>query len=90
MKNRGKIPPIEFTESGWIVVRAAAEDQKTYRVAITSPFYVDINQEPRVNAEAVQAQLKRLDELLEQPGGDSLPPAAVEQARKFWQSRLQP
>lgn len=90
IKNRGKIPPIEFTESGWLVVRAAAEDQKMYRVALTSPFYVDINQTPRINDEAVQAQLNRLDALLEQPGGDTLPANAVEQARRFWQSRLKP
>lgn len=90
MKNRGKIPPIEFTESGWLVVRAAAEDQDVYRVALTSPFYVDIDQAPRVHRPAVQAQLDRLNAFLEQPEGETVSPAAVEQARRFWQTRLDP
>jgi hypothetical protein len=90
MKNRGKIPPIEFTESGWLIVRAAAEDPNVYRVALTSPFYVDINQAPRVNHQAIQTQLDRLNEFLEQPEGKTLSPAAVEQARRFWQTRLDP
>ncbi len=70
-------------------MRAAAEDQKNYRAAITSPFYVEINQKPRINTQAVQAQIERLDTLLEDEGEDSLPEEIVRKARTFWHEKLE-
>ena len=70
-------------------MRAAAEDQKNYRAAITSPFYVEINQKPRVNTQAVQAQIERLEKLLKEEGEDTLPGEIVRKARKFWHDKLE-
>ena len=89
VKNRGMIPSIPFKESGWLLVRAAAEDQKNYRAAITSPFYVEINQKPRVNTQAVQSQIERLETLLDDEGEDSLPEEIVRKARQFWRNKLE-
>ena len=89
VKNRGIIPSIPFEESGWLLVRAAAEDQKNYRAAITSPFYVEINQKPRVNTQAVQAQIERLEKLLKEEGEDTLPEEILRKARKFWHDKLE-
>jgi hypothetical protein len=33
---------VEFKESGWFLVRAVAENNKTYRFASTAPFYVEV------------------------------------------------
>ena len=70
-------------------MRAAAEDQKNYRAAITSPFYVEINQKPRVNTQAVQAQIERLEKLLKDEGEDALPEEILRKARKFWHDKLE-
>ena len=70
-------------------MRAAAEDQKNYRAAITSPFYVEINQKPRVNTQAVQAQIERLEKLLKEEGEDTLPEEILRKARKFWHDKLE-
>src|SRR5262245_29060774 len=38
----GSLGAIEFKESGWFLVRAIADNKKTFRFASTAPFYVEI------------------------------------------------
>jgi len=49
----GMLPPVRFTESGWLLVRAVTNNAKTYRCATSGPFYVEIG-EPRVSKSAAQ------------------------------------
>jgi len=38
---------IEFSSSGWFLLRCFAKNEKTFRFASTAPFYVEIGAEPR-------------------------------------------
>jgi hypothetical protein len=38
---------LEFTSSGWFLVRCVAKNEKTFRFASTAPFYVEIGAEKR-------------------------------------------
>jgi hypothetical protein len=38
----GSLGVLEFKESGWFLVRAIADNKKTFRFASTAPFYVEI------------------------------------------------
>ena len=52
-KANGKLPPIEFEQSGWFCVRAYAPGEENYRVALSAPFYVDFGT-PRVSKKSAQ------------------------------------
>src|SRR5262249_51238919 len=38
----GSLGAVDFTDSGWFLVRAIADNNKTFRFASTAPFYVEI------------------------------------------------
>lgn len=61
-KQRGKLPEVQFDESGWVLVRAVTNAPETYRFASTGPFYVEIGQEKRISREATEFFLKWIDE----------------------------
>jgi len=46
-KNSGALGEVKFTESGWFLVRAIADNRKTFRFASTAPFYVEVGQTKR-------------------------------------------
>jgi hypothetical protein len=50
----GKLPPVKFDRSGWMLVRAKTGNQKTYRFASTGPYYVEIGDERRVSKKSAQ------------------------------------
>jgi len=50
----GKLPPIKFRESGWFLIRAVADNTKTYRSATTAPYFVEIVYQPRISRSAAQ------------------------------------
>ncbi|HZZ71682.1 MAG TPA: hypothetical protein VFE24_05475 [Pirellulales bacterium] len=51
----GKLPKLKFTESGWFLLRAVCDTQKTYRHAMTAPYYVQIGeQQKRISKAAAQ------------------------------------
>ena len=47
----GKLPPLEFDESGWFLIRVRAPSQKTCHFATTGPFYVEF-ETPRISRQA--------------------------------------
>jgi hypothetical protein len=49
-----KLPKIEFTESGWFLVRAVCDSPKSYHFAMTGPYFVVIGDQPRVSKKAAQ------------------------------------
>lgn len=50
----GKLPTLHFEQSGWFLVRAVTDLPKTYRFAMTAPYYVEIGQQRRISKSAVQ------------------------------------
>jgi hypothetical protein len=50
----GKLPPITFQRSGWLLVRALTSEETTYRFATSGPYYVQIDDQPRISRRAAQ------------------------------------
>lgn len=50
----GRLPKVVFKESGWMLIRAVTENEKTYRFASTGPYYVEIGQRPRISRRSAQ------------------------------------
>jgi len=50
----GKLPPVKFDQSGWLLVRAVTNNPKTYRFASSGPYYVEIDYQKRISKEAAQ------------------------------------
>ena len=48
-KNKGRLPPVSFKQSGWFLVRAVTNVHSTYRFAMTGPYYVEIAGKKRVS-----------------------------------------
>ncbi len=93
----GKLPPLKFKESGWFVVRAITENDKTYRYATTAPYYVDIGYKRRISRKSAQFFLdwtnKRAEEIAKvdsdaDPEVVQIARQAVEKAQAFWKGIL--
>ena len=50
----GKLPKLAFDRSGWFLIRAVTNVPRTYRFAMTGPYYVEIGQERRISKSAAQ------------------------------------
>jgi hypothetical protein len=50
----GRLPVLEFEESGWFLLRAVTDVQDTYRFAMTGPYYVEFGGQPRISRQAAQ------------------------------------
>lgn len=50
----GKLPKVVFDRSGWFLVRATTDAAKTYRFAMTAPYYVSIGYRPRISKASAQ------------------------------------
>ncbi len=50
----GRLPKVRFSRSGWFLVRAVTDLPKTYRFAMTGPYYVEFDYERRVSRAAAQ------------------------------------
>ncbi|MBW3595962.1 MAG: CehA/McbA family metallohydrolase [Planctomycetes bacterium] len=90
----GKLPTVKFTESGWMLIRAVANHEKTYRFALTGPYYVEFDSQPRISKESAQFFLDwaneragqiRLDDPEKQRQVMQFHNAAV----RFWQERVE-
>ncbi|MBC8877002.1 MAG: CehA/McbA family metallohydrolase [Planctomycetes bacterium] len=53
-KAGGRLPPVEFKQSGWMLIRAVTSNPNTYRFASTGPYYVEIGGQRRISKEAAQ------------------------------------
>jgi len=53
-KMGGRLPDVEFKESGWMMIRAVTNHPKTYRLASSGPFYVEIDGKRRISAASSQ------------------------------------
>jgi hypothetical protein len=89
-KSQGKLPPVVFDQSGWLLIRAVTNHDKSYRFGPTGPFYVTIGQQPRISRESAQFFLAWVEErarLLktEDPQQRNEVLAYHRAARDFWQ-----
>ncbi len=89
----GKLPPVQFDRSGWFLVRAVTDLPKTYRFAMTGPYYVEIGDQRRISRGAVQFFLDWVYERARRIKlADAEQQKAVlgwhRQARDFWQDLL--
>ena len=50
----GRLPRVKFDRSGWFLIRAVADVPKTYRFAMTAPYYVEIGYDRRISRSACQ------------------------------------
>jgi hypothetical protein len=90
---KGKLPPVQFNKSGWMLVRAVTTNPKTYRFASTGPYYVEIGYQPRISKASAQFFL---DWVTERAGRIKLDDAAQKaevlnyhrHARDFWQKKV--
>ncbi len=90
-KANGKLPTVPFTESGWFLVRAVANAPKTYRMAMTGPYYVQVGDKPRISRRSAQFFLDWVNEAInrQKDGQPVLVGAALAdamKARDFWKS----
>ena len=60
-KSGGKLPPVEFDDSGWFLVRAVTNNAKNYQFALSGPYYVEQGGQPRVSRASVQFFLDWID-----------------------------
>lgn len=93
-KNGGVLPDLEFEESGWFLVRAVTDVEKTYRFASTGPYYVEFGGQPRISKEATEFFLnwakERRDMIkLTDPAQREQVLEEHERAIKFWEARLE-
>ena len=58
----GRLPPLAFDRSGWFLIRAVTDLPRTYRFAMTGPYYVRIGPEPRISKRSVRFFLDWVDE----------------------------
>ncbi|MCA9196204.1 MAG: hypothetical protein KDA87_01660 [Planctomycetales bacterium] len=86
-KAGGRLPPIEFTESGWCLLMAQTENADTPHLAMSGPFYVEFDNQVRVSPDAIrwlhhaaQLRLKQLQQQGDSPASLRYHQAAV---RKF-------
>lgn len=91
-RHGGRLPALSFDESGWFLVRAVTDVDKTYRFASTGPYYVEIGDRPHISRGACQFFLDWLDERIKSlsSGGKASPSALApfDAARAYWQRRL--
>lgn len=91
--NRGEFPPLEVTESGWLVVRVVTAHEKGYRLATTAPFYFEFDGKPRISKKAVEFFLTWLlnaKKDIQQDDQIALKYAdELDRAQSFWQERLE-
>src|SRR5438093_4387892 len=90
----GSLGKLKFTESGWFLVRAIADNAKTFRFVSTGPWHVEIGKRgPRVSRAAAQYFL---DWTRERMGRIALADAAEREevlkwhrdAERFWEQRV--
>ena len=90
MAKQGTLPKITFDHSGWFLLRAVTDVRKTYRFAMTGPYYVEIGPQRRISRSAAQFFLDWVYERARQikladPQQQREVLGWHRQARDFWQ-----
>jgi hypothetical protein len=88
---------LSFSEPGWFLIRAIAENDQTFRFASTGPFYVEIGRDKhhisRTSVEFFQQWVDQRIKRVEDNISDSEQAAEVlkyhQSAREFWRQRYE-
>lgn len=93
-KAGGIIPAIEATESGWVIIRVATLHEEHFRAALSAPWYIEFDSQPRINERSVAffqewqaAYESRLKQLSSQEIQRHAP--FVIASREFWNRRFE-
>jgi len=89
----GRLPKLAFTRSGWFLARAVTDLGKTYRFAMTGPYYVEIGYQPRISKRSAQFLLdwvyQRARQIkLADPAHQREVLELHRRVRDFWQERV--
>ena len=89
----GRLPKLHFDRSGWFLIRAVTDLPKTYRFAMTGPYYVQFDRQPRISRQAARFFLDWVYERarqikLDDPARHREVLGYHRQARDFWQDVL--
>jgi hypothetical protein len=90
----GTLGKVGFQESGWFLIRALGENQKTFRFASTAPYYVEVGELKRpVMKASAQFFLDWVNERIQRVNVDD--PAKRQEvlghhqeARRFWEEKV--
>lgn len=87
----GRLPELEFQESGWMLIRAVSNYGQSYRLGSSGPYYVEIGKRPRISRQAAQFFLDWVQERIENIESKKLENASAvlshhRQAERFWQT----
>ncbi len=86
----GRLPPVAFSESGWMLVRAVARTPHTFRFAMSAPWYVERAGRPRISRRSVQFFQDWLDhDARAEAPSSKLDPAIAKATAEFWRNRLE-
>ena len=53
-KAGGVIPAIEAVESGWVTLRVVTLHENHFRAAMSSPWYIEFDNQPRITSESIE------------------------------------
>ena len=92
----GELGTIEFAESGWFLIRAIADDRRTFRFGSTAPYYVEVGQDSqRISRKSARFFVDWVDERIKRVEADLKSPNKLQEvlvyhqrAREFWQHKL--
>ncbi|MBX7073212.1 MAG: CehA/McbA family metallohydrolase [Pirellulales bacterium] len=85
----GRLEPLEFSESGWFLVRVVTEVEHTYRFASTGPYYVEVGDaQQRVSKSAAQFFLDWTRQRSDQSGASPADRVLYDRALEFWTQRV--
>ncbi len=92
-KAGGKLPTVKFERSGWLAIRAVTNSPKTYRFALTAPYYVEIGYQPTISKKSAQFFLDWLTErarriTIADPEQRQAVIAPHRAARDYWQQKV--
>lgn len=93
-KTGGMIPELKIDSSGWVLVRVVTEHEEHFRAAISAPWFIDFDIQPRISRKAVEffgGWLNDCENELKKLPANQLSPfiEPVRMARQFWRQRLE-
>lgn len=90
----GVIPPMEVRESSWVTIRVVTLYEDHFRAAMSAPWYIDFDDQPRRTARGVaffREWLSDYEQRLRRLPADQLAPHIpyIRSARAFWAERAE-
>jgi hypothetical protein len=91
-KAGGMLPPVNAMESGWVTIRVVTLYEDHFRAAMSAPWYIEFEGQPRITRESVEFFRQWLSDYEERL--KRLPPQELQRyvpyvraARKFWSQK---